>query len=169
MPHVIRDDFDSLDLLRYARLKLTIVDEEVALYPGRARKENFHRGHQPVANAGRPHDGERSSAAADQLRVEDEERQPAKVIAVKMANKYSADRVRIDAEFAQGDHRRRAAIDQKRIGRAAHVEAGMEASTAAESVARSQKLHIHWKPRRAAEPPPMHSQTATHWLRAEIE
>src|SRR5579875_1799305 len=67
------------------------------------------------------------------------------MIAMQMADQDGAQRVGIDAELADGDHRGRAAIHEKSTHPVAHMEAGVEAATAAKGIARPKKLHLHRK------------------------
>jgi hypothetical protein len=65
-------------------------------------------------------------AAADKLRVEDQEWQAAKVIAVQVGQKHRLDAVRINLEATHGDERRGTAVDQETRFRRLDVEAGVE-------------------------------------------
>ena len=75
------------------------------------------------------------SRARKILRVDQDERNAAEVIAVQMGQHDRVDRVRIDIARAQRDMGRRAAIDQDGLSRRRKMEAGVEAPAGAERVA----------------------------------
>src|SRR4029077_2144420 len=71
------------------------------------------------------------------LGVEDQERQAAEVIAVKVAQEYNPHLSRVHAVALHADQRRGAAVDEHgRLG-AREVQAGLQPATSAEGVARA--------------------------------
>ena len=95
------------------------VERKAPLRLRRRGEEHLERGVDALARAGRPGDGERALAPRQILRVEQEERHAAEMIAVQMAQDDRVDRVRIDVAHAQRHMRRGAAIDQERSARSA--------------------------------------------------
>src|SRR5215472_5521427 len=110
----------------------------------RARKQHLHRLAQPFPQAGWSRHRQRCRAAADQLCVEDKERQAAEVVAMKMRYEDGSDGIRLDAKASNGNHRRGAAVDQE-LGRSGgYVKARVELAPAAERVATTEELQSHW-------------------------
>ena len=98
---------------------------------------------QPVAEARRARERERPSAPAHQMRVEQEERQAAEMIAMQVAHQHRLDAVGLDAETLERDQRGRPAIDQEARFRCRHQEAGVIPAAAAEGVAAAEKANLH--------------------------
>ncbi|MGY3272706.1 hypothetical protein ACVJ5M_000303 [Bradyrhizobium sp. S3.7.6] len=73
------------------------------------------------------------------MRIEQDKRQPGKMVAVEMRDENEVDLVAVDLESLQRRQGRRAAIDQE-VGRAPRdVEAGVEPAARAEGVAAADK------------------------------
>src|SRR5687768_16687027 len=94
----------------------------------------FHQWRQPGLDSVRTGDDERTGAAGE-LRIEQEERQSAKMVAVEMRDQYQVDAVADDTEPLQRQQRRGAAIDQEIDAGAGDMETGVGAATGAERVA----------------------------------
>ena len=93
--------------------------------------------------AGRSDDGEVMLAFEDIVRVQDEERQSADVIGVKVRDEDGVDVVWIDRKLVHGDKRRRAAIDQGIDLFADEMKARVGSSARAEGVAAADELQVH--------------------------
>ena len=102
---------------------------------GRFGKEHFQRRIEPRPRPRRTGDQQRLFPAGEKLRVEQEERQPAEMIAVQMREDDRVDAVGIDALPFQRRHGRGAAVDQQRALGGLQEEAGIEPATRAEGVA----------------------------------
>ena len=113
------------------------------LRPARLREEHFQRGIEPRARAGRPRDQQRPFAAREKLRVEQQERQAAEMIAVQMRQHDAVDPVRIEPARLQRRQSRGAAIDQQRALGRFQPEAGVEAAARAEGVAGAGNRQSH--------------------------
>src|SRR6478735_7803512 len=90
----------------------------------------------------RPGDDERPGAARE-LRVQQQERQAAKMVAMEMRDQDQVDVVAHDAEAFQRGQRRRAAIDQEIDAVTRDVEAGVEPAAGTERVAAADKSQLH--------------------------
>ena len=86
---------------------------ELALDLGRTGEEQLHQLRQAIAEAGWADQRQRRHPPAIELRIQDKKRQAAEVVAVQVRNKYCADAIGIDTEFAHGDQGRGAAVDQE--------------------------------------------------------
>ena len=104
MLHQVGRDGEAVHLDPLVKLQLADLQRELALDLGRTREHCFHHGHQPVAEAGRSRQQERGGAAADKLRIEQEEGQAGKMVAVQVAHQHGRDRIGLDLPFADGDH-----------------------------------------------------------------
>ncbi len=83
---------------------------------------------------GGPGDGQRTLASCQELGVEQQERQPAEMIAVQMRQDDAVDPQRIDALRLQRHQCGSAAIDQQGAARALQQEAGVEPAAGAEGI-----------------------------------
>jgi hypothetical protein len=77
------------------------------------------------------------------LRLEQQKRQAAEMIAVEMAEEHPVDGRGLDAEAAHGDERGGAAVDQEALAAGGHEEAGLQTAAAAERVAAAQHPDRH--------------------------
>src|SRR5262245_42183202 len=145
-----------------ARLELDEIGLESTRHPGRAREQHLHRCRQPLPSARRAGDGEERLAPRE-LAVEDEEGEPAEVVAVQMREEDAADGDGIDAGRLERDERCRAAVDEDAaVLRPLEAEAGLEEAAGAEGVGGAED----------AEPEPgqiTHRERATEWRPSCIE
>ena len=83
------------------------------------------------------------AATTAELAVEDQERQPSKMIAVQMGDGDDPDVVRLQAESFEADEHARPAIDEQRLrySRASHMQACLQPSPGAEGVTGSGHGH----------------------------
>src|SRR5579863_3774326 len=89
-------------------------------------------------------------------RIQQEKRQAAEMIAMKMADHDAVDAVGIDALMFQRDEAGRAAIDEKAAARSGDEETGIESTATAERIAATDKSNLHRRepPSRASTTPP---------------
>ena len=97
----------------------------------------------PRPRARRPGDDERTLAPHHQLRLDQEERQRAEMIAMQMREDDAVDLAVIEPARLQRDRRRRAAIDQQRRLRGLQPEAGVEPAAGAEGIAAAYDGETH--------------------------
>src|SRR5512144_509321 len=97
-------------------------------------EQRFHQVGELGLDALRACDDERPGTACE-LRVQQQERQAAKMVAVKMRDQDQVDGVARDAETLKRRQRRRTAIDQEIDAPARDVEAGGEPAAGTERVA----------------------------------
>ncbi|GCC48661.1 hypothetical protein chiPu_0032789, partial [Chiloscyllium punctatum] len=118
-------------------------DGQVEALPGFGGMLEHHLHHfgQFRLDALRPRDHQRPGAAGE-LRIEQEERQSGKMVAVEMRDQDQVDRVAVDLEPLQRRQRGGAAIDQEIDALAADVEAGVEAAAGAERIAAADKSQL---------------------------
>src|SRR5581483_12004721 len=121
----VRGDFDQLE-------------REAADDPRGAGEEDLHRLRDPGARAGRARDRQRRLAAAE-LAVQDQERDPAEVVAVEVAQAHPADRRRVEAGALEGDQGGGAAVEQEAPAGAVHAEARLQPAARPERVARAEE------------------------------
>ena len=137
-------DSDTIDHTRCPSVELDHADLKAPRDLRRARKQHLHCLAQPVPQARRPGHRQRGRAAADQLCVQNKERQAAEMVAVQMRYEDGFDRIRLDAEAPNGNHRRGAAVNQE-LGRSSgYVKACVEPPAAAKGVATTEELQSHW-------------------------
>src|SRR5262249_55487023 len=86
---------------------------------------------------------QRGSASAVELRIEQQERQSAEMIAVQMRYEDCVNAVGIDAELPHGYEARRSAVDQEGAACCLDEEAGVEPPAATEGVTTAEKLDFH--------------------------
>src|SRR5262249_35037032 len=128
---------------RPAELDLHDAPMKLPLVGARSRKEYLERRVETRACARRPGDQERPLAAAEELRVEQEEGNGAEMIAVQMRQHDATDAVGVDAVCVQRDQRGGAAIhEQPRLG-GLEQETGIESAAGAEGIARSYDREPH--------------------------
>ncbi|MGY3295093.1 hypothetical protein ACVW0I_000854 [Bradyrhizobium sp. LM6.11] len=77
------------------------------------------------------------------MRVEQDKRQPGKMVAVEMRDQDEIDIVAVDLESLQRRQSRRAAIDQEVDLAPRDVEAGVEPAAGSEGVAAADKAQLH--------------------------
>ena len=99
------------------------------------REEHLERRLDPRPRAGRAGDDQRTLAPRHELRVEQQERQRAEMVAVQMRQDDAVDIAVIEPARLQRHRRGRAAIDQQRRLRGFQPEAGVEAAAGAEGIA----------------------------------
>ena len=137
-------DSDTIDHVRCSSVELDHADLKA---PGDVRgawKQHLHCLAQPFAQARWSRHRQRCRAAADQLCVQDKERQAPEMVAVQMRYEDGFDRIRLDAEAPNGNHRRGAAVNQE-LGRSSgYVKACVEPAAAAKGVATTEELQSHW-------------------------
>lgn len=126
-------------------LDLVLLDPELEAprLGGRPWKQTFHGGGQALFRRSRSGDEQRLVALADVIGVQKEERQTAEMVAVQVRQQNAVDAVGIDAESIDGNHRRRAAVDQKPSVRGSDHETGIEPPAGPERVAATEKPHFH--------------------------
>jgi hypothetical protein len=131
--------------------ELDDLDGEPALGGGRSGVEGFHRLVQAVAGSGRAEYGE-CLAAAGELTVQDQEGQPAEVIAVQVAEH---DRVDLAGVEVLGFHRGQAggpAVNQHGVVPGLQADAGLEPAPVAEGISAADEVDLHspapWLPGR---------------------
>ena len=93
--------------------------------------------------AGRPGDGERTFAPRHELRVEQQERQRAEMVAVQVRQDDAVDLAVVEPARLERHHRGRAAIDQQGRLRGLEPEAGVEAAAGTEGVAGADDGETH--------------------------
>ncbi len=126
---------------------LVELEREPAACRGRAGEHHLHRRPHAFPGARRPGHDQRPGAFADQLAVQDQERQPAEVIAVQVAQQHRVDGVGRDPVAAHADERGGAAVDEKAGAAAFDQHAGLQAPAAAEGVAAAEKGETHGRHR----------------------
>ena len=141
----------AVDLGRDAFPQLDDLHLEGRLAPGGGGVERLLGLAQPVGESRRARQGERFRAAGAVVRVAEQERQAAEVVAVQVGDQDGADGRRFDAAALHRRERRGAAVEQRRrqwtvAGLPAEQEAGVQPAAAAEGVAAAQ----HLKPERHA-------------------
>ena len=119
-----------------------------AINGGRAREERLHGRVQPLARARWPKHGQRPGATRE-LAVEDEKRQPTKMVAMQVAEDDGIDAVRVDAARMKRDVRGRAAIDEEFLSGGLKMKAGIESPAGAERIAASYDGEPHVRPSRS--------------------
>ena len=129
--------------LRTARFDLHDLPGEPPPGRGRAGKQQFKRRVEPSARAGRAGDEKGAAAPALMLRIDEQEGQPAEVVAVQVGDNDTVKAVRVDAARAERHHRGGSAIDQHRRIRRLHPEAGVEPAAGTEGIARSHDGEPH--------------------------
>src|SRR5665809_105023 len=113
MLHLERGDGDAF---HFERLLLLIFDEgqlEASLAFGDARIKCLCGGEKAGLDALGSGDNERTRPLAHILRVNQEPRQAAEMVAMQMADEYRVDVAWVEPKPAHADQRRRAAIDEK--------------------------------------------------------
>lgn len=121
------------------------VHGETPAHAGRAGKQGVHGPGQPVTSASGPGNGQVPGAVTE-LAVEDEEREPAEMIAVQVADHDGADHVGIQVLQAQRGQAGRSAVQQGvRLagGMVGHGDAGLEPAAGAERVPAARDDHMH--------------------------
>src|SRR5215210_3226068 len=108
---------------------------------GRARKQHLHRLEDPGLQPRWSGHDQRLSPMRDVVSVHDEKGNSAEVVAVKVREQDGVDEQGVHPETLHSDERGSAAVDEQVRRRRAHVEAGLEAAPAPESVSASQKLY----------------------------
>jgi hypothetical protein len=94
-----------------------------------------------VGGAWRAGDGQRAGAPAE-LAVEDQERQPAEVVAVQVGDEHGADLAGVEAAGPERAERCRPAVEQDGcLARRAQVDAGLVTPAAAEGIAGAGERH----------------------------
>jgi hypothetical protein len=117
------------------RLKLDHRDVEVALRLAGTWEQNFHGRAEAFFGAGWAGHQQGSLTMAE-LRVEDEERKPTKVVAVQMGQGYCLYLCGLDARTLHRDEGRRTAVEQHRRRRVPlEMDAGLKAAAGTEGVA----------------------------------
>jgi hypothetical protein len=96
-----------------------------------------------MGQPGRTNDRQRSFSLCDKLCVENEKRNAAEMIGMKMRKQYEIDRVTVNWQLFHGDERRRSTIDQELSANAIDMKTSVESSAGPESVAAADKLHAH--------------------------
>src|SRR5262249_32041526 len=116
---------------------------KVPFVGGRAWKKHFHCLIEPRPRARRSRDQKRPLTLGQELRVEQEERQPAEMIAVQMRENDTVNAVEIDTARLERHQRRCSAIDQQRAAGCFEQEAGIESAAGAECITRSDHGQPH--------------------------
>ena len=141
MLHQIGRDGEAVHIDALVQRQFANFEGVLGFNRSRTREHRLANDVQALGQAGRACDHQRLRAAADELRVEQEEGQSAEMIAVQMADQDRRDRIGIDAPFADRDHGRRAAIDQHVAAvRTLEMEAGVEAAARTEGIAGPEEL-----------------------------
>lgn len=99
---------------------------ELAFDFGGTREHGLHQRGQALTQARRSRNAQGRGTAADKLRIEDQERQTAEVIPVKMGQEDRLDCIGINPEAAHSDEGGRPAVDQESRGRRLDMEACVE-------------------------------------------
>jgi hypothetical protein len=105
-------------------------------------EQRLHHLRQSQFDPLRAGDDQRSRSLGE-LRIEQEERQPCKVVALEMRDQDQVDIVAIDLEPVQGRQRGGPAIDQEIDLLPGDVEAGIRPATRAECIAAADKAQLH--------------------------
>src|SRR6516225_11233714 len=141
--HQKRRDSDTIDNVRCPGVELDHVDLKAPRDVCRARKQDLHCLAQPFPQARRPRHRQRCRPAADQLCVQNKERQAAEMVAVQMRYEDGFDRIRLDAKASNGNHRRGATVNQELGQFSGYVEARVETAAAAKGIATTEELKSH--------------------------
>jgi hypothetical protein len=126
---------DALDQL----LKL---DFELSPHSRRSGEENFHRFGDPVTEP-RGTGYKEALGAARELLVEDQEWQTAKVIAMKVGDEDCINDIRFDRRLLKRGQRRCTAVEEARASVRLDEDTCVQATTATERVATSEKMDPH--------------------------
>ena len=136
-------DVEISDRAALADLQFLQRHRKRPLHGLRSRKGDIHDLTVARLQARRPDNSEVVLAFEDIIRIEDEERQSADMIGVKVRDEDGVDVVWIDRELVHGDKRRRAAIDQGVDLLADQMKARIGSSARAEGVAAADELQMH--------------------------
>ena len=105
-------------------------------------EQRFHQLRQPGLDALRSGDHQRPGPPRE-LRIEQQERQAAEMIAVKMRDQDQVDVVAPDVEPLQRRQRGGAAVDQEIDAAAGDMKAGIVPAAGAERIAAADKSQLH--------------------------
>ncbi len=92
---------------------------------------------------GGPGDHERALASCQELRIEQQKRKPAEMVAVQVGQDDAVDPIVIDAAGLERDQRRCAEIDRQHALGGLEQKAGVEPATRAEGIARTDDGETH--------------------------
>ena len=111
-----------------------------------ARQFAVHRpvqGPHPLFGSARADDGQRPAARPFVQIFEKQERQPAEMVAVQMADCHEVDPLRGDLQRLEGQQRRRPAVEQKSRIRGLHQIPALASAAVEERVARAEHRYAH--------------------------